>query len=53
MMATTGAVPIFGMLPGAAALITFWRAASEVAKTIRIGQRFEADGANLAISYRR
>lgn len=50
MIATTGAVSIFGLLPGAAAAITFRPASSPMTKLIRIGQRFEAEGANPAMS---
>ncbi len=50
MMATTGADSTFGLLPSAAAAMTVCFASALVTKLIRIGHRFDADGANFAVS---
>ena len=50
MIAVTGADLILSTLPGIDAWSTFSLPSGEVTKVIRIGQEFEADGANLATS---
>jgi hypothetical protein len=49
-MATTGEESIFGLLPPAAASITFCFSVSLTTNEIRIGQRLEAEGAIFANS---